>query len=158
MPDLCRIIQANWIPIVIVAPGVAKPGTSSRALIETVDIFPTVAELAGLCQPTGPQPIDGRSMVPVLRAPDTSVKDHAYHAFPKGSRSGQRLGRAIRTERYRMVEWKRFGASAEEAQYELYDYRNDPLETVNLASERPEVMAKMIAILDGHPEARAPSR
>jgi iduronate 2-sulfatase len=151
--------QANRIPIVIVAPGIAKPGTSTKALIETVDVFPTVAELAGLPQPTGPQPIDGRSMVPVLRNPDARAEDHAYHAFPKGSRNGQRLlGRAIRTDRYRMVEWKPFGGSAEEAEYELYDYQKDPLETVNLASDRPEVMSSMVDILARHPEAKPPHR
>lgn len=150
--------QANRIPIIIVAPDVTQPGSSTRSLIETVDLFPTLAELAGLPRPTGPQPIDGTSMVPVLRDPTVSLKDHAYHVFPKGSRTGQRLGRAIRTQRYRMVEWKPFGAPTEEAEYELYDYQEDPLETVNLASQRPEVMAQMISLLARHPEAKPPHR
>ena len=95
--------------------------------------------------------------LPVLKNPSARVEDHAYHAFPKGSRNGQRLlGRAIRTDRYRMVEWKPFGGSAEEAEYELYDYHKDPLETANLANERPEVMAHMMAILARHPEAQPP--
>ena len=50
--------QANRIPIVISAPGVARAGTASRQLAETVDIFPTVVELAGLPAPKVPQSID----------------------------------------------------------------------------------------------------
>jgi len=94
--------QANRIPLVIVAPGVTARGSSSPALVETVDVYPTVAELAGLPMPSGRQPIDGRSLVPILKDPGRSVRDHAYHCFPRGDR----LGRAVRTDRYRLVEWK----------------------------------------------------
>jgi iduronate 2-sulfatase len=144
--------QANRIPLIIVAPGVATPGTSTRALAETVDIYPTLAALAGLPEPAGPQPIDGRSLVPVLKDPGRSIRDHAYHSFPRGDR----LGRAIRTERYRLVEWKRWGAAPAAAEYELYDYRDDPLETRNLARERPEVLAEILAVLASHPAALEP--
>ncbi|PHS00743.1 MAG: iduronate-2-sulfatase [Blastopirellula sp.] len=143
--------QANRIPILISAPGVTKPGSSSRGLIETVDIFPTVCELAGLPAPKGPQPIDGTSLVPVLNGSAKSVKDHAYHAFPKG---GGRLGRAIRTSRYRLVEWKPFKDSGAKPVYELYDYQTDPLEKKNWASERPKVVAELAAMLATHPEAK----
>jgi len=61
-----------------------------------VDIYPTLAELAGLQPPGGPQPINGVSLVPVLKDPAVRVRDHAYHAYPR-----KKLGRAIRTERYR---------------------------------------------------------
>jgi iduronate 2-sulfatase len=146
--------QANRIPIIIVAPGIAIPGTSSKALVETVDIYPTVAELAGLPKPTGPQPIDGRSLAPILGNPGRTVRDHAYHCFPRGGR----LGRAIRTKRYRLVEWKRWGAAADTAEYELYDYVDDSVETRNLASEKPKLVQRLAAILGAHPEAERPRR
>lgn len=149
--------QANRIPMVMVAPGVTRPNTSSRALVETVDIYPTLAELAGLPAPTGPQPIDGTSLVPILKDPTATVKDHVYHVFPRGVGGKRLLGRAIRTQRYRLVEWKEAGAPANTAEYELYDYFEDPLETVNLAADRPELVARMAAILARHPEA-VPSR
>ncbi|MBL8820800.1 MAG: iduronate-2-sulfatase, partial [Planctomyces sp.] len=82
---------------------------------ESVDLFPTLAELAGLPAPTGPQPIDGISLVPVLRDPAARVRDHAYHVFPKA-----KLGRAIRTERHRFVEWKKPGEPDAAALLELY--------------------------------------
>lgn len=151
--------QANRIPLLIIAPGVTKPGSSTRQLAESVDIFPTLAELAGLPAPAGPQPIDGLSLVPVLKDPQARARDHAYHAFPK-----EKLGRAIRTERHRLVEWKTPGAPADTAELELYDYQTDALETKNLATEQPEVVNQLRAILARHPEAqsmggnRAPSK
>jgi iduronate 2-sulfatase len=63
------------------------------------------------------------------------------------------MGRAIRTERYRLVEWKQPGASTDCAELELYDYEKDPLETKNLAAEQPETVQELRAILARHPEA-----
>ena len=141
--------QANRIPLLFVAPGVAKPGSSTRQLAESVDIFPTLAELAGLPAPVGPQPMDGVSLVPVLKDPSVRVRDHAFHAYPKA-----KIGRAIRTERYRLVEWKKPGAPADTAEFELYDYEADPLETKNLAAEQPDVVKQLRAILAKYPEAK----
>jgi iduronate 2-sulfatase len=142
--------QANRIPLIVVAPGVAQPGAATRQLAETVDIFPTLAEVAGLPAPKVPQPIDGLSLVPVLRDPSRSVRDHAYHCYPRG----ERMGRAIRTERYRLVEWKRIGADPATAEYELYDYQEAPGEENNLAVREPGVVERLREILAQHPEAR----
>ncbi|MEZ6064510.1 MAG: sulfatase-like hydrolase/transferase [Planctomycetaceae bacterium] len=138
--------QATRIPLLIVAPGVTTPGGSTLQLAESVDVYPTLAELAGLPAPRGPQAIDGVSLVPVLRDPSVRVRDHAYHAYPK-----QKLGRAIRTERYRLVEWKGIGAPPESAEYELYDYVADPLETHNLVDDDPSVVAALTAKLAAYP-------
>lgn len=146
--------QANRIPIVIVAPGTTAPNSSTRQPAESVDLFPTLAELAGLPAPRGPQPINGRSLVPVLRAPGHRVRDHAFHCYP---RRGV-MGRAIRTERHRLVEWRKPGAAAETAEFELYDYQEDPLERENLASKQPGVVAGLRKILAGYPEARTRAR
>ena len=145
--------EANRIPLIISAPGVTAPGSRTDSLVETVDVFPTLAELAGLPAPTGPQPIDGKSLVPILKDPTAEVRDHAYHCFPRAGR----LGRAIRTARYRLVEWKRFESDAE-PEYELYDYEIDPLETTNLAQSKLELVSELSAILAQHPEAMAPNR
>lgn len=140
--------QANRIPLLIRAPGVTRPGTHSGQLAETVDIYPTLAALAGLPAPEVPQPIDGDNLLPVLKDPSKRVSDHAYHAFPRA-----KMGRAIRTERYRLVEWKRPGAPRSTAELELYDYQEDPQETKNLADSHPAIVKKLRAILDQYPEA-----
>ena len=140
--------QANRIPLIVVAPGVTPPGSATRQLAETVDLFPTLAELAGLPAPKGPQPRDGVSLVPVLKDPSVRVRDHAFHAYPNA-----KIGRAIRTERHRLVEWRNPGQPAETAEWELYDYEKDPLETRNLAGKQPEVVAALKRILARYPEA-----
>jgi iduronate 2-sulfatase len=68
------------------------------------------------------------------------------------------MGRAIRTERYRLVEWKRIGSASEEAEYELYDYSTDPEETENLVTSCPQVLKELKAILGRHPEAVPPGK
>ena len=143
--------QANRIPIVMVAPGMAKTGAASKQLAETVDIFPTVAELAGLPKPTGPQSIDGVSLVPVLRNPKDRVRDHAYHAYPRG----RKLGRAVRTARYRFVEWKNHHDENVPVDYELYDYKSDPWETQNHYTTKPKVAKRLKAILARYPEPKS---
>lgn len=140
--------QSNRIPIIFHAPGVAKPGRSSKQLAETVDIYTTLSSLAGLPKPMGPQPIDGVDLTPVLKNPNASVRDHAYHAYNKRSH----LGRAIRTDRYRLVEWTPHGEG--EVEYELYDYEADPLETRNWASEKPQVLERLKTLLALEPPAK----
>lgn len=146
--------QANRIPFIVVAPGVAKKGSRTRAMAETVDIYPTLVELAGLPAPKVPQQLDGKSLVPVLRKPRISVKDHVMHVFPRGPR----LGRAIRTERYRLVEWKAPNDPVEKAEYELYDYKKDPEESKNLAREKPEVVRELRQLLASYPAPKPPLR
>ncbi len=138
--------QAARIPLIVSAPGKSS-NTKTTSLIETVDIYPTLAELAGLAQPTN---IDGKSFVNVLDDPNATTKDHIIHVYPRAPR----LGRAIRTNRYRMVEWKEIDAAKDTAEYELYDYEKDPLETKNIANDAPEVLAELQAILARHPEAK----
>ena len=148
--------QANRIPILIYAPGVTRPKSVSQQLMETVDIYPTLVELAGLPKASPPQPIDGMSMVSVLKQPDLIIRNHAYHAYPR--KRNKLIGCAIRTDRYRMVEWKDLTNPDAEKVYELYDYIDDPLETKNFAKERPSVIDELRAILATHPPAKNPIR
>lgn len=149
--------QANRIPVLIRAPGVTRPGDHSRAVIESVDIYPTVCALAGIAPSNEAQQIDGSNLMGLLSGRSESVDDHAYHCFPKGGR----LGRAIRTARYRLVEWKSLRPDANKSQiveYELYDYETDPLESQNLAKRRPELVAQLAAVLARHPPAKPPAK
>lgn len=139
--------QAARVPLIIVAPGQTKPASRTTAMIETVDIYPTLCELAGL---PIPKELDGISAAAVLKDPAQSLRDSIIHVYPRGGR----LGRAIRNERYRLVEWKKPGDSPQSAELELYDYETDPAETQNLAGEKPEVVAMLRAILAKHPEAK----
>jgi iduronate 2-sulfatase len=146
--------QAARIPLIVRAPGVATPGRR-QALVETVDLYPTLNELAGLPAPRMPHRLDGASFVAALRDPAAPTKPAIFHAYPR-SRPGEGavIGRAVRTDRFRLVEWKKPGAAPETAELELYDYQPDPLETRNLATERPEAVAELRRILSAQPEAK----
>jgi iduronate 2-sulfatase len=137
--------EAARVPLLVAFPG--RTGTATSALVETVDIYPTLAALAGLPAPQG---LDGRSFAALFANPATAHRDHVIHVYPRG----QRLGRALRTDRYRLVEWKAPGGDPATAEFELYDYRDDPGENKNLASARPAVVAQLRALLATHPEAK----
>jgi len=139
--------QAARIPLIVCAPGVAKKGVKTGALAETVAIYPTLCDLAGLPVPAG---LDGASLAAALKNPAATTKEAVFHTYPRG----QLMGRAVRTARYRLVEWKRIGEPADEAVLELYDYQADPDETKNLADERPAVVAELRALLARLPEAK----
>ncbi|MBM3889190.1 MAG: iduronate-2-sulfatase [Verrucomicrobia bacterium] len=139
--------QAARIPLIVVAPGVAKAGAKTGALAESVDVYPTLCELAGLPAPKG---LDGASFSAALKNPAAKTKEAVLHVYPRS----QGMGRAVRTARYRLVEWKPIGAAADTAVLELYDYEADPDETKNLAADKPGVVAQLRAILAMQPEAK----
>jgi len=145
--------QATHIPIVFVAPGVTIPGSTTGQIIETVDIYTTLTDLAGMEAPDVQQPIDGISMVPVLKDGTKRVKDHAYHAYV---RQGY-FGEAIRTEQYRMVRWTHTNDKSKEVLYELYDYKSDPHETQNWAEKKQDKVAELVNILNSHQKAKMKS-
>jgi len=138
--------QAARIPLIVAAPGKAV-GVKTASLVETVDLYPTLAELAGLPVPEG---LDGISFAKVIADPTAKTRESITHVYPRSAI----LGRAIRTARYRMVEWKKPGDSADTAEFELYDYETDPLETKNIAMDQPEVLAELRGILAKQPEAK----
>jgi len=150
--------QAARIPVIVAVPG-GRQGESTEAMIETVDIYPTLAELAGVTVVkaldgskalAGPEDFDGRSFASLVMGDSETARDHVTHVYPRGGK----LGRAIRDPRYRMVEWKKPGDAPETAEIELYDYQLDPLETENVAQANSKIVAKMRVILNEKGEAR----
>ena len=110
------------VPMIIRVPGVTKEGTKSEALVELVDMFPTLVELCGI---NGANDLQGESLTPILENPNAEGRSTAYTVVSRG----KALGRSIRTKRWRYAEW----GGADQA--ELYDLANDPHEDKNLASE-----------------------
>ena len=147
--------QATRIPLIISTPTMKLRGERSTALVETVDLYPTIAELAGWPAPTTPRRLDGISVARLLDRRDVPTRDAIFHAYPRNvpSRGGALIGRAVRTPRHRLVEWKQPGAAPDTAEIELYDYQTDPAETRNLAADEPSVVAKLRALLTEQGEA-----
>ena len=121
--------NAAHAPLVIPVPGQTRPGAKSNALVEFVDIFPSLADVCGLPQPKG---LDGLSFKPLLDTPDRPWKSAAFNLYPRNIPGhGSGMGRSIRTDRYRLVEWTIPNTDFRE--YELYDHQTDPGENVSLA-------------------------
>jgi len=124
--------QATRAPLIISAPGYSTNSTS-WAITEFLDIYPTLCELANLPVPSD---LDGRSLVPNLADPVSPGKEFAVSQYSRDRLNGY----TIRTGRYRYTEWfangyRSFDPYLESniSYTELYDYQTDPEETENLA-------------------------
>jgi choline-sulfatase len=107
------------VPLIIALPRAKVRGRAARGLAELVDLYPTLAELAGI-KPAGT--LDGVSLAPMLDDPSASIKDAAFTQTLNGY--------AARTDRWRYIEW---GEGQDGVQ--LYDMEQDPGETTNLAQD-----------------------
>jgi iduronate 2-sulfatase len=147
--------EATHIPLLVIVPGVTKAGSRTSALVESVDIYPTLCEVAGIPVSAVSQKLDGRSFASTLRNPAAATKDAIFHSYPRSPREkGPIIGRAVRTARHRLVEWKKPGAHDDTADLELYDYETDPGESKNLAATQSEIVSKLRATLATQPEAK----
>jgi iduronate 2-sulfatase len=115
-------------PLIIHYPGIPHPGQPTRSLVETLDVFPTVCDLAEL---PAPDFTDGVSLRPILEAPDTP--GHAAISYAGG--------RTIRTETHRLIVHR-------DGFVELYDHTSPAGETENIASEHPDLVQQLLAKLD----------
>lgn len=120
-------------PLMIRAPEAKSNGKQSHALVEFVDIYPTLCELASL---PVPKTLEGKSLAPLLTGSAAKVKDAAFSQFPRKHEGRDYMGYAMRTERYRYIEWLD-AESGEVVVRELYDHANDAAENENIAA-RPE--------------------
>ena len=118
-------------PLIIRFPGLKNPGTATGAMVETIDVFPTLCDLAGIEKPKF---VDGRSLIPQLD--DPGVKGHSAIAY-----NGR--AKTIRTDSHRMILHR-------DGHVELYDHTNVAGETKNLA----ESQADLVKQLTGQLQAR----
>jgi iduronate 2-sulfatase len=122
-------------PMIVAGPGV-KPGRA-RGLVEFVDLFPTIAEYAGVKSPAG---LAGQSLWPQLKNPAAPGRDAAFTIVTRGP---QQRGDSIRTDRWRYTEWSDGGR-------ELYDHAIDPQETRNMAAMNKDVVEQLAGRLRTH--------
>ena len=134
-------------PLIVSIPRQEHFGIKTDALVELVDIFPTLCDACQL--PIFPQ-LEGISMVPVIQQPTTPWKSAAF------SKVGKEYGkRSIRTERYRYTEHEINASSGKE----LYDHNTDPDENVNIANlpENMELVSQLSERLHAGWQAALPT-
>ncbi|HEX5008253.1 MAG TPA: sulfatase-like hydrolase/transferase, partial [Hyphomonadaceae bacterium] len=126
-------------PLLIAAPGQKGNGKGTRSLVEFVDIYPTLAALAGLKAPGN---LEGQSMVPLLDNPARAWKSAAFSVV---TAPGGIMGRCAVTERYRYIRW-----TGPEPDEELFDRSTDPKEYTNLARQpqHAALLGKMRGVMD----------
>ena len=120
-------------PLILSAPGMKSAGQHSKALVEFVDIYPTLADLAGLSLP---KHLEGVSLKPLLEDPSHPWKSAAFSQYPR-SQQGGLMGYSMRTDRHRFTVWVNRNDHSKVNTIELYDHRTDPQENQNIA-QRPE--------------------
>jgi choline-sulfatase len=118
--------QSARVPFIIHAPGAKGKGQPSTSLVELLDIYPTLCDLAGL---KAPAVLQGKSLRPVLDDPRASIHEAAFTQARRGA-GAKNWGRSVRTARWRCTEWDE-GRNG----IELYDHDNDPGEFTNLADD-----------------------
>jgi iduronate 2-sulfatase len=126
-------------PLLMAAPGMKAAGKHSRALVEFVDIYPTLAELAGLPLPAH---LEGTSFKPLLDNPGRAWKKAAFSQYPRGQKL---MGYSMRTERYRFTVWVGRQDHSRIEAVELYDHHTDPQENTNIAKQPAQ--AKLVGEL-----------
>ena len=128
------------VPLFMRLPGLTEPGLDIDHFTRHYDLFPTFAKLAGATLPRE-YSLDGRSLVPLLKNPHAEWEDRT--SFVHLGRWGKRkvepdrkkyMNFAVRTERWRLVN-----------QDELYDIREDPSQTRNVAKQNSEVVKTLLA-------------
>ena len=122
--------RSTHVPLIIVAPGLTKPGSVCEAPVSLLDLYPTLVDLCGL--PVNPE-LEGHSLLPLLLDPEASWEHVALTTHGKNNH-------AVRSKHFRYI---RYADGTEE----LYDHRTDPNEWENLANE--DTFNELISDLKG---------
>jgi iduronate 2-sulfatase len=111
--------------LVVSSPTQKQRGVRTDALVEFVDIYPTLCDLCGL---KTPEHVEGTTFAPLLDEPNRAWKSAAFSQYPRG----KIMGYSMRTDRWRYTEWRN---GNEAVARELYDHQTDRDENANLANQ-----------------------
>ncbi len=134
--------EATRSTLIVSAPGQAQTGSHSKGVVEMLDIYPTLCELAGLNIPSS---LEGQSFAKLLDQPCLPGKSAAFsQASP-----GKALGRTLRTYNYRYTRWTKGEETLAE---ELYHHQTDPGENENLVpkAEHQKLLQQLREQFDAH--------
>jgi arylsulfatase A-like enzyme len=131
------------VPLIVSAPGASGNGRTCARIVQSLDLYPTLVELCGL--PESPE-LEGASITSLLENPAAAWDKPAFSIW---SEDGKTIhGTAVRTERWRYVEYGKDGANGAM----LLDPHNDPLELKNLScdAQYKSVCAELSALTRGY--------
>jgi arylsulfatase A-like enzyme len=124
--------EAVRSPLIIRYPAMARPSSTISSLVSSIDVAPTVLEIAGV--PVGKQ-VQGKSLVPLLKNPSSAVRKSVLMEYYSDDMTFPWMNetdyKAIRTDRYKFIRWTQHPEFNE-----LYDLESDPYEQENLLGKR----------------------
>jgi len=124
------------VPLFVRWPGVVKPASRCDEPVITVDFYPTLLEMAGASGPAG-QPLDGESIVPLLKGTGGLKRDAIFWHFPAYLQGGGGTWRTTPAGAVRKGQWKLI-EFFEDGRLELYNIVRDIGEKDDLAGKMPE--------------------
>lgn len=130
------------VPWIIRFPGVVKAGTVCSEPVISMDVYPTLLDFCRL-EPEKDKPLDGESLMPLLRQQGSLKRDAIYFHYPNYAFHKQnRLASAIRQGKYKLLKFY------DNNYIELYDLSEDIGEKSDLSKKLPEKAKKMTRKLD----------
>ena len=134
--------ESAKVPLIIRVPQTKGRGHACPRIVETVDLYPTLADFCGL-QP--PHRLAGVSLRPLLDDPQAEWNRPAYTQVQRGNNQAMFMGYSVRTEQWRYTEYDGGNKGVE-----LYDHRNDPREFTNLVKDprHSQVVTQMKRLLE----------
>ncbi|MDF1800473.1 MAG: sulfatase [Planctomycetota bacterium] len=151
------------VPMIVRWPGRIAPGTTTAVPVQSMDLMPTLLEVAGVQvagtaqaadaaaegspasagagASLGARPLDGASLAPLLAGGAGPARDALFWHYPHYGNQGGAPAGAIRAGRWKLVEWY------EDGTLELFDLVADPGESQDLAAAEPERTAHLRAQL-----------
>lgn len=140
------------VPCIVVWPGHTTPGTTHGGLVSSVDLYPTILQMAGLAPQPG-ETVDGVSIVPALDggpSPRTNTFCHFPHTTPA---TASPASISVRQADWKLIRfyhdnWQGSGTNGH--RYELYDLASDIGETTDLSAQQTNLVAQMDAQIEAH--------
>ncbi len=125
-------------PLIIRWPGHIQPESQTDTPVVLTDLVPTLLEAAGIDLAKTVGPLDGVSLLPLLKGDKIADRDLYWH-FPNYTNQGGRPAGAMRRGRWKLVQ------QYEDNSVELYDLATDPGETNDLAAAQPATAKELVA-------------
>jgi len=143
-------------PCIVVWPGVVKPDSTCTEIIQSIDFFPTMLEIAGIKLKKGVE-IDGQSIVPLLTGKGKFDRETIFCHFPTYVIATKSLpGTYVRKGDWKLIRLYGEGPNRSNS-FELYNLKDDISETKNLADKMPKKVKELDALISQHlKEIKAP--
>ena len=138
-----------WVPFVVYWPGVPEPGLRVSYPAGLIHLVPTISDLMGWPPPEDAE-WHGQSLLPVLRGEADRVDDYVIVEAGEGGLKRDEFLRSIEDARWKLLRIpnEEYQRGLQQMEYELYETRNDPMETTNIIAAHPDLAELMKELLE----------